>query len=332
MEHVPPSPPFIQDYQLCHELDLSVSASANHLNPTQLGELPGQPWISLTNTGALTHFLVREYWARSLEEVASYLWILSTQSSANVKSLHKQKVQGREILVTEDPRLHLVWVNDRIFIKPLPRYLLSYQFWNTYLLSSSSPLGESRHDIRKAALGYLRTYHHLIQHESDLKIAQHDSLRLVSPDINWTDYCRFASQLGRIRDADVSSRYHYGELRLSRLNLYAPLLFHRFYYEQVHGQYGQYFARFYGPILFVFAVMSTLLNAMQVAMAADGGTRVQVYLWQVFYWFSIVGLVVTVLITCLFSLLWLWMVADEWIYAVGDRRRKGGDLCREAQK
>lgn len=127
-----------------------------------------------------------------------------------------------------------MWINDRIFIKPLPPYLLSYQFWNTYLLSSTSPL-ESRHDIRKAALGYLRTYHHLIQHESDLKIAQQEGLRLERPDASWTDFCRFASQLGRIYDADVSSRYHYGELRLSRLNLYAPLLFHQFYYEQVHG-------------------------------------------------------------------------------------------------
>src|SRR5271155_5226173 len=72
----------------------------------------------------------------------------------------------------------------------------------------------------------------------------------------------------RARDADVSDRYQYGELRLSRLNLYAPFLFHRFYYEQVHGQYGEYFARLYGPILFIFAVVSTLLNAMKVAMGA----------------------------------------------------------------
>lgn len=46
-----------------------------------------------------------------------------------------------------------------------------------------------------------------------------------------------------IDDAKVSGRYLYGELRLSRLNIYAPLLLRKFHYEQVHEQYGDYFER-----------------------------------------------------------------------------------------
>ena len=48
-------------------------------------------------------------------------------------------------------------------------------------------------------------------------MAQEEHLQLVSPQTNWNDFCHFTSDLGRIRDADVSNRYQYGELRLSRL-------------------------------------------------------------------------------------------------------------------
>ena len=67
----------------------------------------------------------------------------------------------------------------------------------------------------------------------------------------------------------MSGRYRYGELRLTRLNLYAPLLLRKFHYEQVHGQNGDFFGRLYGPVLFVFAVVSIILNAMQVELAVE---------------------------------------------------------------
>ena len=76
------------------------------------------------NATQLRRFLYRELWAVDLERMAPHLWIMSTQSSSNVSPLHQQKVKGREIVVTEDPRLHLVWIYDRVFIKPLPRYVL----------------------------------------------------------------------------------------------------------------------------------------------------------------------------------------------------------------
>jgi hypothetical protein len=77
--------------------------------------------VSLVDSSALKHFLVQYYCARDLEAVASRLWILSTHSSVNVNTLHRPKVKGRDIIVTEDPRLHSVWINDRIFDKPYHR-------------------------------------------------------------------------------------------------------------------------------------------------------------------------------------------------------------------
>ena len=80
-------------------------------------------------------------------------------------------------------------------------------------------------------------------------------------------------------------------------------------------------------------MVSTLLNAIQVATGANGIIRsARTLLWAVFYWFSIVGLVVTILIAGCFGLLWFWMVVDEWIYAVKCRRRRDVDTCKEAQQ
>jgi hypothetical protein len=157
---------------------LRIMTETRLIRNTCIGESPGfssiwrTPWPALRlHTNNLRHFLVQEYWATSLEAVASHLWILSTQSSANVSSLHKQKVRGREILVTEDPRLHLVWINDRIFIKPLPPYLLSYQFWNSLRICCPPPRLSRRADTTFAKPPWA-IFAHIIEHESDLKIAQ----------------------------------------------------------------------------------------------------------------------------------------------------------------
>ncbi|KAF2727048.1 hypothetical protein EJ04DRAFT_452133, partial [Polyplosphaeria fusca] len=139
------------------------------------------------------------------------------------------------IITAEEPRLHLVWIHNHIFIKPLPRYLLSQAFWEKYLEKGSGRPGSSQSNICKAATGLLRTYHYLIQHESDFHIAQQDNLRLIPKKVDWASFCRFISELNRIKDSAVSKRYCYGELRLTRLNFYAPFLLRKFHFEQVHG-------------------------------------------------------------------------------------------------
>jgi hypothetical protein len=252
---------------------------------------------------------------------------MTTPSSDNINALHRQRVKGREVIVTEEPRLHLVWLHNRIFIKPLPRYLLSYAFWEGYLDEHSNKLGKDRSDIRKAAAGFLRTYKYLIRHETDFNIAKQEHLSLVPKDVDWPSFCRFTAELSSIDDGDVSKRYCYGELRLTRLNLYAPLLLRKFHFEQVHGQYGDFFARLYGPILFAFALVSTILSSMQVALAAEQLVAVQwVSMWYVSRWFSVLSLLGSAVVAGWFVLLWLWMFLDEWVYTARrklEKRHKG---------
>jgi len=259
--------------------------------------LPGHPRVSLQDAERLRSFLYRELWAVDLERMAPHLWIMSTQSSTNISPLHQQKVKGREIIVTEDPRLHLVWIHDRIFIKPLPRYLLSHHFWSEFLSTEESTLGGSAQEqgvyakIQMSALGLLRSYYYLIQYESDFQIACENG-RLLPSDISWTEFCAFSIAFSEIHDDAVSERYHYGELRLTRLNLYAKLLLGKFQYERIHRQYGTLFARFYGPLLFIFGVLSIILSAMQVELGVE--TLLPTTQWQPFWhicrWFAIITL------------------------------------------
>jgi hypothetical protein len=250
------TPPFSKSQQLCRDLEVNEAGT-----PT-ITPLPGYPWLMLHDLPQMRQFLNDEFWAQDLETLASHLWVMSTYSNTNINPLHRQRIKGREIIVTEEPRLHLVWYHDRIFIKPLPKYLLSHRFWEVFLVNKSSLLGDRRDAIRKAAVGYLRTYRFLIRYESDFAIAKQNHLRLILEDIQWGEFCSFISALDQIDDVDVSGWYHYGELRLSRLNFYAPFFLGKFYFEQVHGQYSDYFARLYGPVLFIFAIISTALNSI----------------------------------------------------------------------
>lgn len=293
--------------------------------------LLGQPRIPLHDPVKLRQYLTKELWAADLEQIANRLWMMSTQSHTNISTLHQQRVKGRVIVITEDPRLHLVWIYDRVFIKPLPRYLCSFDFWKDYLVSDQSPLrGSSPEEqerflqLYQSILGFLRTYYYLIQHESDFEIACNKDVRLLPPGISWLQFCEFSRDLDKIEDALVSQRYLYGELRLTRLNLYAKLWLRRYHYEPVHGQYGPFFARFYGPLLFVFGVLSIILSALQVELAAESLLTARQWqsLWRVSRVVAIMIFILMVLLIVVLLSMLASMIVNEWIFALRTRYQK----------
>jgi hypothetical protein len=322
-------PPFTKETQLEKGLDgIDTGAEKNSqrlshgcLDSTSL---PGHPRLKLGDAERLTSFLIQETCAPDLETMTPYLWWMTTQSSGNISPLHHQHVKGREIIITEDPRLHLVWIYNRIFIKPIPRYLLSHAFWEHYLDNPDSLLGIHRDIVRRSALGYLRTWSWLITHESDFIMAKDAKLRLVPLDVTWEEFSAFVDQLSNIADEEVSGRYGgYGELRLTRLNFYGKLIMRKWHFQKVHGQYGAYFARFYAPILFFFSVLSLLLNTMQVEMSVEGVVSTQwVAFWDICRWFSMISIVFIVLVSLGLGVLLLAMILDEWIFAFRVRRQK----------
>lgn len=272
----------------------------------------------------MLEFLETEFCSRDLDQMAGKLWWMSKQDSSSISSLHRQIVKRRTIVVTEDPKLHLVWIHDRVFIKPLPRYLTSHTFWRNHMgVEANLRTLERFSRVRMAVLGYLRTYFYLIRSEYDFQIAQDPALRLVPKGITWEQFCSFASHLAKISDQDVSGRYIYGEIRLTRLNFYAPFLLKKSKFHRVEHQYGPYFAHFYGPILFVIGITSILLNGLQIAVGVQQAHPMQNgdQLLAFALWFCVA--IMLCFCTILFSLLLLlvYKVAKEWRYAIHDRMR-----------
>lgn len=306
-------PPFPAKCQLNTELDEQQSSPSH---------VPGYPRVSLVELPEMLRFLETEYWSSDLERIAGKLWWMSKQDSANISPLHRQRVKGRTIVVTEDAKLHLVWFHDRIFVKPLPRYLTSYAFWQDHLGKVSDNAQTQR--CRMAALGYLRTYFFLVKSEFDFHIAQDPSLRLLPNDITWEQFCRFTTSLADIADRDVSGRYAYGEIRLTRLNFYAPLLLRKSYFQRVEYQSTSYFARFYGPILFLIGIASIILNGFQIAVGVEQAnpTSQSRILFGVALWCSVFVVMCFCVLTFFLLLLYLYKVIKEWKYAIKDRLRR----------
>ena len=302
-------------HQLTHELDSFDTSITPQIPPLRL---PSQPQIYMSQTERIQGFLKGEFLLKDLEQISSHLWMMSKQDSKSISSLHPQKVKGREVIVTEDPRLHLLWYHDRIFIKPLPKYLLSYHFWEAYLSVHCQSTAEQK-TLRRAVLGYLRTYVYLIKHESDFRIADDDNLQLVPQGITFLEFCDFIALLENVLDTEVSGRYSYGEIRLTRLNLYSKIFLGNFSFHRVQAQYSDYFATFYGPLLFVFGSFSVVLSAMQLGMAVeslDTTAQWRAY-WQVCRWFSVICLHMVLILALWLVALFFYKFVKEWIYAIG---------------
>jgi hypothetical protein len=325
--------PFGFDCQLYTKLSISpnqltIKRSSSHATPESPAEkttLPGQPRIALQDPN-IGSYLQAELITPLLNKLSPHLWLVAKQDSSHVSSLSHQIVRGRDIIITENPELHLVWIYDRVYIKPIPMYLLSHAFWEFYLVSKNSPIPEPlRQDIAKAAQGFLRSYSYLIRHKSDFLLAQDAKHRLLPENIRYSRFIRLITEFEHIPDINVSPRYAFGELRLTRLNFWSKVFLQRITFQKTHGQYGAYFARFYGPILFIFAIFSVALSAMQVTLAVQPLIQLNrswIVFAQVSRAFSICTLVCVALIALFLVSVLLALSLREILFAVKDLYRK----------
>ncbi|KAJ6785087.1 hypothetical protein PWT90_03544 [Aphanocladium album] len=357
--------PFPQTSELCDGLTITTGADGAQLESTVPGEdwLPGQPAAPLSSTAdAMISYLSKDILTPRLDQMFPYLWLVATQSSSHISALHEQLVRGRSIILTENPELHLVWAENRVFIKPVPLYLMSHAFWQMYLTpgtgvsaasaaktpfldpGSTTTSEEEREALLKAALGFMRTYYYLVRHESDFRLAQ--SLHLIprfatlqpaspfnsptsnsnipkSEPLTFATFYTFISCFSpdapgpkkpiSVTDDDVSLRYRFGQLRLTRLNLWAMPALGRWKFHKLSWQYADTFARMYPPLLFAFALISIVLSAFQVGAQAAPQ-------WQGFAalaaWFAVVSLAVIGFISACMMALFSFMVIREFIFAI----------------
>lgn len=205
---------------------------------------------------------------------------VQTPDYRHIYPLHHQAAHARLIIVNENPGLHLLWYYDRIFVKPIPSYFLSASFW-TYLRGADD-------DVYRAAVGFMRSYHYLIQYEIDYDLACERKLIPQNPDCrekhrdddekrrdererhpSYAEFCRFIEQFDAVDHGDVCRRYHYGELRLTRINRATVLRKGKLAYFHIYPQWGSYLRHFFAPIVMILGGASVILSAMQVNLNAQ---------------------------------------------------------------
>jgi len=326
--------PFAEKYELNEELSATLTSKNAGWNGIIF---PGRPRLNIRSSSpGIREYLASEFMTPDLDRLAPRLWLMTTQSSAHISPLHHQYVKGRTITVTEDPSLHLVWFDNRIFIKPLPAFLLSYVFWTSHLLGltqETTRLSEAQQEeqdgVIRAASGFLRTYACLIRYPSDFRIAVDHGL--VPSTITYDRFSLFSMDFPDIPDAAVSPRYSFGEIRLSRLNFWSKIFLGRWHYLTVHRQYGAYFQRFFAPLLFLFGSLSVILGALQVEMAVEAMTDAP---WaavkQFSRYFSVVSIFVTALLCAGLLFLLVGKLLMELVYATKDKLKRRMTSCSDA--
>ncbi|KAI0460290.1 hypothetical protein F5B21DRAFT_140213 [Xylaria acuta] len=213
-------------------------------------------------------FLKNDLEPTRLNKINRHLWLAGLPRPA--RFLHRQHLLMRTMLPTESPDEHLVWHDTNIWVKPIPEYLLSFEFWEKEICDSET--------LYKSAYGLLLSYTWLICHKSDHRIAV--DAGLLPPEVDYDTWTAFAADLNFGNEfrtsCPVNERYEYGELRLSRLNhLYRlgaaglPLRNIVFGFTSRSTRYPAFFQRNFGWVLAVFVYFTVLLSALQVALATE---------------------------------------------------------------
>jgi hypothetical protein len=250
-----------------------------------------------------------------LADIHSWLWVVGRPMPP--RPLHQQRLLGREIVITERSDLHLLWTNNRMFIKPLPRFLLIVAFWEEYLrcqAQSCSAVNSCGCDVRrKRAIGFLFSYTALIMHESDFHIAR--DAHLLPEEAEWPAWRRFVRELLSVSPiyAQIDPRFHYGELRLSRINkIYflwkTPLRG----YMSHWNQYGSFLHDHFALLASSTVYIAVVLTAMQVGLATEGLQNNKAF-QSASYGFTVFSIIGPLVVTGMVILALCYMFINNWI-------------------
>ncbi|KAF2732599.1 hypothetical protein EJ04DRAFT_440719 [Polyplosphaeria fusca] len=262
----------------------------------------------------LRAFLEAELDVERLNSVHKWLWLVGLPTSP--RPLHYQRLKKRDIMIAEQMDLHLVWSSGRIFVKPLPRFLLSPRFWQHSLCPHPY--------LYRNALGFLLSWVALIERETDFQIAS--TYGLIPGDVTWTSWLALAEEIPHV---PVNPRFYYGELRLGRLNwIYRILRGQPRGYFSNCTTYGAFIRDNINSLITLFAYTTIVLSAMQVGLATeflmnDYAFGMASYVFSIF---AIVGplsaIAVIILVFCfLFSINLLRTLAIR-----AKRRRQGAGV------
>lgn len=280
-----------------------------------------------------------------LHRIKRWFWIVGRPTPP--RPLHHQKLLGREIFITEQMDMHLVWTAGRIYLKPLPRFLLEPQFWTKFLSCApdcacvvtkrtaqraavpetkkpEKPEVCKQRKLWRVALGFLFSYVGLIRHRSDLIIAKGNFL--LPAEADWAYWTSLVKELDPEHIyPDIDERFIYGELRLSRLNkifilTQRPILRGYVYRWQ---QYSSFFQQYFGLLAAVTVYIAIILTAMQVGLATDKLQGSKVFM-DASYGFTIFSILGPLIVMALIFLVFIYLFGNNWYATISFSRKRLG--------
>ncbi|CCC07949.1 hypothetical protein SMACR_01512 [Sordaria macrospora] len=300
--------------------------------------LPGQPRVRLDekNPGShwlpLSEYLDDNHLTTKLDGMFKWMKyvFVQTPSFLHIMSLHHQYAHDREVKIDEHPCLHLVWYYERIYVKPVPAYFYCAAFWEY--------IANAHLDVYRACLGFMRSYYYLIQYEVDFALACEK--KLIPKKSNgqfptYEEWCDFIEPFTKVHDIQVPKRYHYGELRLSRLNMAAAFFKRKLAFFHIYPQWGSFLTHSLGPLLTIFAICSVVLNSMQVSLQALDSELPEDHSWPKWkaasIWFPIVVTILIAMVIVL-ALGGVCVMAVVDLYSGIRTRRKKRDINEKTGK
>jgi uncharacterized membrane protein len=161
-------------------------------------------------------------------------------------------------------------------------------------------------------------------------------LGLLPNDIKWEQWTTFVTDFLSYIDIhslkDVSDRYKYGELRLTRLNtIYRLFLFSGRSlvsgYMPSSTWYKSFFARNFAWLLAVFAYFTVVLSALQVGLATNTLQKYDAF-QSASYGFAVTSVVTVAASVFLIFVIWLFL----FVYHLHSTREYNKKVARERSK
>ncbi len=290
-------PPFPRTSSLIARKDLILPAAFNDMSPLARELLP----LRIEERNEVQRFLCAFLDISRFNSIRKMLWLIGVPGAP--RSLYYQKLLRREIVIAEQLDLHLVWAKSRIFIKPLPDFLLNYEFWENHI--SCEP------QLHRAACGLLYSYCGLIRFGHDLQLAQENHLINENLDYRaWTEFTRTILSILDHNDFDtMEKRFRYGELRLNRLDViyrYSPQEFSvssmlQGFPHALTESYVPYMDQ-YNNAVSAFGVIVIILSAFNLSLSAHSKSP-DPDLQQAAYGFAVFAMILCALVTGLFIVL-----------------------------
>ncbi|KAF2845558.1 hypothetical protein T440DRAFT_264230 [Plenodomus tracheiphilus IPT5] len=243
-----------------------VLETASNIPLTDLDSLPtitdkgGKGHKIVLANNAIEQFLDDALDLDRLNRIHGLLWMAGRPMRA--RPLHRYKMMGFNVLPTQQMDLHLLKFSNNMILKPLPEWMVSYDFWTKYICPKK--------ELHHSACGFLLSYVWLITTPLDLKLAHEETL--LPSFVTWHWWKDFVTDFYGHVDINslhqVHPRYQFGELRLSRINsIYRTRYFSTNFvrgYLYGYNRYVVFFQRNFSWILSVFVLFSLVLSAMQV--------------------------------------------------------------------